>query len=50
MTGVGNKFRLIDTQAIYEALDERLCACLSGFYAFTCTVSYLSPASFYPLF
>ena len=41
MTGIGNKFCLIDTQAISEALGEKLYACLPGFHAFTGTVSYL---------
>jgi hypothetical protein len=35
MTGTGNKFRLIETQAVSDALGEKLCACLPGFHAFT---------------
>ena len=38
MTGTGNKFRLIDTTAVSDALGEELCACLPGFQAFTGTV------------
>ena len=38
MTGTGNKFRLIDTHAVTNALGEKLCACLPGFHAFTGSV------------
>ena len=37
MTGTGNKFRLIDTHAVSDALGEKICACLPGFHAFTGT-------------
>ena len=35
MTGTGNKFRIIDTSAISDALGENLCRSLPGFHAFT---------------
>ena len=38
MTGTGNKFRLIDTTPVSDALGEELCACPPGFHAFTGTV------------
>ena len=38
VTGTGNKFRLIDTTAVSDALGEELCVCLPGFHAFTGTV------------
>ena len=38
MTGTGNKFRLINIQAVLDSLGELLCTCLPGFHAFTGTV------------
>lgn len=35
MTGTGNKFRLINTSAVSDALGEELCTCLPGFHAFS---------------
>ena len=35
MTGTGNKFRLIDTTALSDALGEELSRCLPGFHAFS---------------
>ena len=37
MAGTGNRFRIIDTSAISNALGEELCSCLPGFHAFSCT-------------
>ncbi len=38
MTGTGNKFHLINIQAVSDSLGELLCTCLPGFHAFTGTV------------
>jgi hypothetical protein len=35
MTGTGNRFRLIDIQAVVETMDEKVCQCLPGFHAFS---------------
>ena len=35
MTGTGNKFRIIDTSAVADAIGEDLCKSLPGFHAFT---------------
>ena len=37
MAGTGNRFRIIDTSAISNALGEELCSCLPGFHAFSGT-------------
>jgi hypothetical protein len=35
MTGTGNRFCLIDIQAVVETMDEKVCQCLPGFHAFS---------------